>query len=174
MTATRSKKTGRAHGVRRRLALQVVGAFAVVSAVGAWTLGMMASTPSACVAAAAGQLLDDLALARAVSMEGKRVAHIIVFDPGTLSYHVAAVSAPDQPIERPNGSLCRERFASGRLAEVHMQVASMGGDNRVGFGGFGQLDQGDDAVIDLALEDASAQIRIAARTGEASLLEMTR
>lgn len=174
MSATRSKKTGRAHEARRRRGLQVVVAFAVVGAVGAWTLGMMTSTPSACVAAAASQLLDDLALARAVSMEGKRVAHVIVFDPGTLSYHVAPVSAPDQPIERPNGSLCRERFESGRFAEVHMQVASMGGDNRVGFGGFGQLDQGDDAVIDLALEDASAQIRIEARTGEASLLEMAR
>ncbi len=163
----RTKSSLRRRGGPRMV--QAVVALVVIGAVAVLAIAMYASTPQARFADATQQLLDDLQFARAASMAGERNPHVMVFDVDAGAYHVATADRADQPVLRRDGSTCRVKFPTGRGADLRLRVASMGGDDRIGFGGYGQLDQGVDATVALALEDQMVEIRIASRTGEARL-----
>ena len=145
----------------------LVGTAAVVGTVVALAIAMLGSGPTG-LTGARDQLLEDLAFARTVSMQAQPVPHEIVFDPASQCYHVALASDPDTPVRRADGTPCSVSFRDAQWRGVAMRVTAMGGDERVGFGAFGQLDQRADAVVLLSNEQDDLEIHISAQSGTAT------
>ena len=159
----------RARRWRGVMTVQILAGGAVIGVVTAVAVAMFHAAPGTRLSNAAQQLLEDLAFGRQASMQEQRVPHVVVFSLDTERYHVAIAADPDKPVERLDGTVCQADFRTGRLSDVVMRISSMGGDARLGFGAYGQLDQVSDAVIALTLGKETVEIHIDARTGDTSL-----
>ena len=86
---------------------------------------------------------------------------------------VAAASAAGTPIANPaDGNPYVVEFGIGRAAgldRVQISGLSVGGDDQLGFGAFGQLDETKPASITLSIGSAKVEIALDAVTGEASV-----
>ncbi len=118
-------------------------------------------------------LVSDLEYARVASMSNTSDPCVVVFDTTDHEYHLALESDPLTPITNPIGNLpYLTSYGNGRashLTEVRISEVSMGGDSRIGFGRFGELDQATAATITLASGSRSVVITLDPTTGEPSI-----
>ncbi len=122
----------------------------------------------------AGELLmADLAYAQSEAIAHADDRRVIVLDIAGNRYHLAAGSTPSVPLTDPVGKVpYRVVFGQGRaatLGAVGLTAVSVGGDNQLGFGPFGQLDQTTPASITLTAAGRSLTITLDPTTGQASV-----
>lgn len=133
----------------------------------------MGQTASTKLVEAARLLAADLGEAQIESMSHGEDLRLVVFDPDNNAYQIAAASDPDTPITNPIGNTpYRVTFGSdraGALTGVTIQNLSVGGDDKLGFGIYGQLDQTPDATITLACEGKTITLTVQASTGEVTI-----
>jgi Tfp pilus assembly protein FimT len=122
---------------------------------------------------AAEVVVADLEYAQTQSIAHPDDPRVFVLDTANSSYYIAAASNPSTPLTNPVGGLpYKVKFGAGRAASVpsvRFGAISVGGDNRLGFGGYGQLDQSTAATITLSAGTHSLTITLDAVTGEASV-----
>lgn len=122
---------------------------------------------------AARMVEADLAAARIGSITHADDPCVVAFDPSQEAYHVARQSEPETPMTNPaDRRPYRVAFGQGRAGElggVRIESVSVGDDQRLGFGGYGQLDQSGEASITLATEDHRLELTVDPTTGRVSI-----
>ncbi|MEM6459811.1 MAG: hypothetical protein AAF710_10530 [Planctomycetota bacterium] len=122
---------------------------------------------------AAALLAADLDAARAGSLTHADDPRLVVFDADDHAYHVAAASDPATPVTNPfDRRPYRVAFGTGRAAAlglVTLDAWSLNGDDAVGFGVYGQLDQTTPATVTLRAGDTRLTLTLDPDTGEASI-----
>ncbi|HEV2294624.1 MAG TPA: prepilin-type N-terminal cleavage/methylation domain-containing protein [Tepidisphaeraceae bacterium] len=125
------------------------------------------------VRGAAQILVADLEYAQSRSMSqgddpGKRC--LLVIDPDRAGYRITTRSDPTAAVtNKIGGDPYVTRFGSGRassLVNVTVGSYSLGGDQQLGFGALGQLDQPSTATIQLVCGTRSLAITLDPTTGE--------
>ena len=119
---------------------------------------------------AAQVLISDIQFAQGQSMSHSDDPRVIVFEADKSGYTIATKSKPNQPITNPVGQTkYLTKFGQGRaasLTKVRLGALGVGGDDQLGFGGLGQLDQTTPATITLTAGARSIVITIDPITGE--------
>lgn len=119
---------------------------------------------------AADLIVGDLGLAQAGSITHADAPRVIVFDVVNNTYHLATADDPDTPLDHPvTKQPHRVTFGQGiaqHLGDVTLVSTTVGDDNTLGFGIYGELDQTENAVITLTAGERSLTITIDAATGE--------
>jgi len=97
---------------------------------------------------------------------------VLVVESDKAGYHIAAKSAPGTAVANPVGGLPYvTRFGQGRanaLGGVRVGSYGLGGDDQLGFGVLGQLDQTAAATITLQCGSHSVVVTVDPTTGEAT------
>ncbi|MDH3584769.1 MAG: prepilin-type N-terminal cleavage/methylation domain-containing protein [Phycisphaerae bacterium] len=135
------------------------------------TIGSLSTTR---LREAASLLAADLEFARVDTIAHSDEPRMIVFDPATATYHIALASDPVTPITNPvDGQPYLVKFGlrrAGQLDGVAISSVTVdGGDNQLGFGMYGQLDQAAAAVITLEAEGTKIDITLHPTTGEGTV-----
>ncbi len=134
---------------------------------------LFTETDSTRLRAATRLLIADLAFAQIESITNAADTCLVSFDLGAASYTLAKSSTPTSPITDPGTNQPYVvQFGSGRAAElagVSIQAYSLGGDNQVAFGIYGQTDQTTAATITLQAGAMTMTVEIDPSTGEASV-----
>ncbi len=145
----------------------------ILAIAGALAIPQFGSTELAKLRAAAEMVAADIAFAKIDSLAHGDDPRVIVFDSTNERYHIAAQSDPSTPLTNPVGQTpYMTTFGQGRanaLSNVEIDSYSLDGDDMVGFGLFGQLDQTDDATITLSADSATMIITIDATTGTTTI-----
>ena len=122
---------------------------------------------------AAEVLVADLGFAQVESIAHGDSLRVVVFDQNDNSYRIATAAEPTTPITNPVGNLPYVMtVGTGRASEldgVTIQSYSLGGDDQIQFGIYGQLDQTADATVTLGLAGKSVTVTVNATNGEASI-----
>ena len=123
--------------------------------------------------AAAQTLAADIDYARAESAAHGDALRVLVVHAANDRYHIALAGAPATPTAPPV-TTAPYRLESGpgtamRLTGVTISNASLGGDDHVQFGIYGQLDQTTNATITLSAGNRSITITLDAVTGQPSI-----
>lgn len=123
--------------------------------------------------AAAELVAADLGFAQSDSITHADDPRVVTFNTGMSTWFVAKKSAVDTPITEPvTQAAYTTQFGLGRAAQltgVTIQAYSLGGDARLGFGKFGELDQTTAASVTLASGGWTLTITFDPTSGEASL-----
>jgi len=137
---------------------------------------MLGGTNTTRLQAAARLLVADLGFAQAESITHADDPCVVTFDQANGSYAVARSSAPGTPITDPAANQPYvTQFGTGRaagMAGVSIQEYSLGGDNRLGFGIYGQTDQTTPATITLQAGTVTMTVKVDAASGEASIRDL--
>ena len=137
---------------------------------------MIGQTGSSKLRAAASLLEADLAFTQIESMAHADDTRVIVFDASQTKYHIAAASDTATPITNPVGNtpyttvFGKDRATS--IEGVTIESHSLDGDNILGFGIYGQLDQTTDATITLLAGDKRIQLTVDANTGDVTISDI--
>lgn len=127
------------------------------------------------LAEAARLLTADLGAAQIDSITHGDAPRIVVFDTDNHTYRIATVADPDTPVNNPIGNVpYTVTFGSGRargLDGVTFSALTVGGDDQLGFGIYGQLDQAEDAVITLACDGSTITVTVQSSTGDVTISE---
>ncbi len=119
---------------------------------------------------AARLLLADLEYARIRSMAHSDDPSVVRVDSASNRYYIAAASDADTPIANAVGGQSYDTTLGVGRAQmarrVSIQSYDFGGDDQLGFGMYGELDQIGDATIVLAADGHTVTIQIDAATGE--------
>lgn len=134
---------------------------------------MLAGTDATRLKAAGRLLVADLGFAQLESITHADDPCVVTFDQTNGSYTLARKSTPTTPITDPGNNLPYvTQFGTGRaseLAGVSIQSYSLGGDNQIAFGIYGQTDQTTTAVITLKAGTLTVSVQIDPASGESSL-----
>jgi len=145
----------------------------VIAIAAAIVVPRLGSTNVTRLKAAAELLIADLAYAQAESISHSDDPRVVIFDTSAHTYGVFAASDTSTPLTSPTtGQPYVVDFGSGRaagLSDVKLLSLSVGGDNTLGFGKYGQLDQTGDATITLRCHGKQVTITVDPVTGEASV-----
>jgi len=121
---------------------------------------------------AAQMLIADLEYAQSESMSHGDDPRVLVIESDKAGYHIATKSAPGTAVTNPIGAVPYvTRFGQGRgvaLGGVRVGSYNLGGDDQLGFGVLGQLDQTAAATITLQCGSHSVVVTVDPTTGEAS------
>jgi prepilin-type N-terminal cleavage/methylation domain-containing protein len=121
---------------------------------------------------AAQMLIADLEYAQSESMSHGDDPRVLVVESDKAGYHIGTKSAPGTAVANPLGGMPYvTRFGLGRanaLTGVRVSAYSLGGDDQLGFGVLGQLDQTVAATITLQCGNRSVVVTVDPTTGEAS------
>ena len=135
---------------------------------------MLADTDATRLQAATRLLVADLAFAQIESITHADDPRVVTFDSVNASYTIAKSSAPGTPITEPiTNQPYVTQFGSGRASEmtgVTIQGYSLGGDNRIAFGPYGETDQATTATITLQSGTLTMTVQIDPESGETSIL----
>lgn len=160
----------------RRPAFTLMEAMVVVLVIGigsAMVLPMFRDQGAAQLRAAAQLLAADLDAAKIESLTHTDDPRVVIFDLVNHTYHVAASSDPATPITNPfDKKPYRVAFGAGRasaLGLVTISAADLDGDDQLGFGIYGQLDQAAAATVTLAADGHTLTLTIDPATGEATI-----
>lgn len=160
----------RPHGFTTIEVLIVVTIIAIAASL---VLPMMGDTAVTQLRAAAQMLVADLEFAQMGSVAHGEDARVVVFDTTTQTYHIATKSDPTTPIINPtDGKAYVVQYGSGRayqLPDVTISNVSLDGDNQLGFGVYGQLDQAATATVTIAAGGRTITITLDPVTGEATV-----
>ncbi len=142
----------------------------IVAIVSAMAVARLGNTNLTRLRSAANLLAADLSFAQIESIAHADAPRVMVFNSGAGSYHIASVSDLDIPIINPiTKAPYSVRFGQGAAAALHdvtVAPTGVGGDNRLAFGAYGQLDQATAATITLLCGNASITLTIDPLTGE--------
>jgi len=145
-------------------AIMGIGAAMVIPSLG--------STNVSRLKGAAEVLTADISFAQVESISHGDDLRFMVFDTTNHSYYIAAASDLNTPITNPVGNApYKVTFGEGHAKQfegVTIQAVSVGGDDRLGFGMYGELDQGTDATITLASGGKTVVITVSPFSGEVS------
>ncbi len=152
--------------------LEVVIVAAILSIAAALALPMLRDTNLAQLRSGANLVIADLGYAQMESIAHASNPRVVTFDTSSNSYWIASQASPDTPITNPfDQQPYRVTFGCGRacaLAGVTLSAVSVGTDNQLEFGPYGQLDQTSNATITLKSGPHSIVITVDATTGETS------
>lgn len=172
----RRSPTGR-HGGYTLIEVMIL--VVVIAIAGAMATARMGKTNVQRLVSAAQLLAADLGYAQIESITKGEDPRVVVFTAANGSphgYHIAAAATPDTPLLNPVGKVPYQiRFGEGRaaaLSNVTISGQSVGGDGKLGFGLYGQLDQSTNATITLACEGKTLTLTVNAVSGEVSLGEV--
>ncbi|MEM7625280.1 MAG: prepilin-type N-terminal cleavage/methylation domain-containing protein [Planctomycetota bacterium] len=122
---------------------------------------------------AAQLLAADLDAAKAESLTHADDPRVVVFDLTNHIYQIAPSSTPATAITNVyDKKPYIVQFGKGRasaLPDVTISSVDLNGDNQLGFGIYGQLDQAVPATITLAADGATVTLTIDPATGEATI-----
>ena len=165
----------RPHPARRRAfsLVEVLIVVMILGIVAALAAPMFGDVNTSKLRAAAQILAADLAFAQAESITHGQDTRVVVFDTTDHAYHLAANSDTATALTNPvGGGDYRVTFGSGSahaLDGVQITAVSVGGDDTLGFGMYGNLDQGADATVTLSIDGQSITVTLDADTGESSI-----
>ncbi|MEM9914827.1 MAG: hypothetical protein AAF911_07700 [Planctomycetota bacterium] len=146
---------------------------AVLSIASALAVPMFRDQGPTQLRSAAKLLAADLDAAKVESLTHGDDPRLVVFDTTNHTYHLAATSDPATPITNPvDRQPYLVDFGLGRAAAlgmVEIQSVDLDGDDELGFGLYGQLDQTTAATITLAAGDATVTLTLDPATGEATI-----
>ncbi|MEM9418108.1 MAG: prepilin-type N-terminal cleavage/methylation domain-containing protein [Planctomycetota bacterium] len=149
---------------------------AVLSIISALAVPMFRGQDATQLREAAKLLAADLDAAKVESMTHADDLRLVLFDTTNHTYHIAAASDPNTPITNPMGRQpYLVDFGQGRAAAlslVQIHSVDLDGDDELGFGLYGQLDQATPATITLAANDARLTLTLDPATGEATIGEI--
>ena len=167
---------GARRAARRSAGFTLVEVLIVVVILGilaALAVPRMGRTDTTRLRSASAMLVADLEFAQVESMAHGNAPRAVVFDNAGGHYHLALSSSPDTPIVHPvDRAPYRVEYGTRsalQLEGVTVSSFSLNGDNMVGFGVYGQLDQTTPATITLAAGDRSVTITLDAITGEPTI-----
>jgi len=145
----------------------------IAGIIAAMALPMMAGTDSTRLAAAARLLIADLGFAQIESIAHGDDPCVVVFDTATNSYRITSSSDTATAITNPaDNRPYVTQFGQGRAAEMNgvtIEAYSLGGDDQLGFGIYGQPDQTSPATITLAAGTSTLTITVDPGDGEATV-----
>ncbi|MCP4247272.1 MAG: prepilin-type N-terminal cleavage/methylation domain-containing protein [bacterium] len=145
----------------------------IAGIVAAMALPMVGDTDTTRLTGAARLLIADLGFAQVESIAHPDDPCVVVFDNGSDSYMVTHSSDTATAITNPaDGKAYTTAYGTGRAAEltgVTIQSYSLNGDDELGFGTFGQLDQTTPATVTLAAGGSTITIQLDPTSGEASV-----
>lgn len=146
----------------------------VIAILGALAVPMLRGTDASRLRSAALMLQSDIDFARGLSITDSDDPAVLTLDAVNHGYHVGLSSNPATAIQNPATRtpyvvVFGEGSRAGHLGGVRIVSLDVGGDDALGFGRYGQLDQADDAAIDLASGDFELSVRVDATLGEASI-----
>ena len=126
--------------------------------------------------AAARMLVADLEFARSESMVHDLDGRMLVLDGRRRGYAIVTTGNPTTPVVHPaDGGSYMIRYGEGwaaELGDVSVVGFALGGDTRLGFGIYGQLDQTSDATITLGTPGHTITVTLNADTGDAEVGEI--
>ncbi|QQE11041.1 prepilin-type N-terminal cleavage/methylation domain-containing protein [Planctomycetota bacterium] len=150
--------------------LMVVMILAIASAIG---VPMLSDTTESKLTQAAKLISADIALAQNESIthgDNLRVMRVIE---GSDTYWISTQSDTETPIlDKAQGGSYLVKFGQGRassLGGITIETVSFNDDEMLGFGLYGQLDEGDDQTITLRKDSKRICLTIAASSGEVSV-----
>lgn len=130
---------------------------------------MFGSTDAHKLSWAATQLESDIVFAQAESFVHADNPRLVVFDTAANKYSIITQADPLAPLTHPiSGKPHTVAFGKGdftHLSGVKIQGYALGGDDRLGFGLYGQLDQTTDASIVLVAGEPAATVTITVNSG---------
>ncbi len=150
--------------------LIVVSLIAIVASL---VVPLVSDTRVTQLRAAAQMLVADLQFAQMESIAHGQDGRVVVFDTVNQTYHIGTQSNPTTPITNPtDGKSYTVQFGSGRASELQdVTIAgyTLDGDDRLGFGVYGQLDQTIAASITLSAAGRTVTLTLDPITGETSV-----
>jgi type II secretory pathway pseudopilin PulG len=153
--------------------VEMVAVIICLALAAALVLPSMSNTASTRLAAAADMIIADLEFAQTQTLARADDPRLLVFDPSSASYFVAARSDPATPlVNQVGGEPYLVHFGTGRgaaAAGVGFGGLEVGTDNALGFGAVGQLDQTTVAAVRLECEGRRLEITLDPVTGSASV-----
>ncbi len=153
--------------------IEIMVVVTVLSIASALVLPMFRDQGATQLRSAAKLLAADLDAAKVESLTHGDDPRVVVFNTTTHTYHLAAASDPTTPITNPfDRKPYAVTFGTGRAAALGMvdiQSVSLDGDDELGFGLYGQLDQTTPATITLAADDATLTLTLDPDTGETTI-----
>ena len=162
------------HGAFTFLEVMIVLAILAIAVVLA--IPMFSQTNITKLQGAARLLQADLGFAQIESISHGDDPRVMVFDTGNNRYHIAASSDPTTPIINPTGGAPYVlQFGLGRatgMDGVTISSLSVGGDDQLQFGIYGELDQATPATMTLSSGGRSVTITVDADTGDTSVSEI--
>lgn len=136
-------------------------------------LPMFGSLDSNRLTSAAGLLEADLAACQVESMSHSEDLRVFVVAAAGAGYRIAPASDTDTPITNPaTRTPYAVTFGQGpakQMTGVTISTYSLGGDNQLKFGLYGQLDQAANATITLAKSGHSITLTIDPTTGQTTI-----
>lgn len=162
----------RAHGITLIELLIVVMILSVAALLVVPAIGRGSGST---LAQAAEVLAADIAYAQIHAISHGETRAVIVFADTHDGYHIAPADDPDTPITNPTDKLpYRVTFGNARtseLAGVMIAGLDLAGDDdetayQLGFGIYGELDQGEDATITLAAGSERITLTVDPATGQ--------
>lgn len=137
---------------------------------------MFSQTDVSKLRGAARLLQADLGFAQIESVSHGDDPRVMVFDTVNHRYHIAAASDSATPITNPaDGAPYVLEFGLGRAAGmdgVTISSLSVGGDDQLQFGIYGELDQSTPATMTLSLGGKSVTITVDPDTGDTSVSDI--
>ncbi len=153
--------------------MEVMIVLLIISIVAAMAVARLGDTAASRLRSAAQTLVADLGYAQVESIGHGDDPRVVVFDLVHHRYHIAPAAQSATPITHPiSKAPYRVTFGQGAanvLAGVTIAAVSVGGDDQLQFGAYGQLDQAVAATITLAAGGHRVTITIDPVSGEATI-----
>lgn len=153
--------------------IEIMTIVAVIAIGSALVMPMFRDQSATQLRSAAQLLAADLDAAKIESLTHANDPRLVVFDLENHRYHLAASSDPDTPITNPfDRNPYRVTFGSKRAAAlglVRIGNLSLDGDDQLGFGIYGQLDQTAPATIQLTADNDAITLTLDPATGEVEI-----
>ncbi len=142
----------------------------ILAIAAALAVPMLGDTAGSKLRGAASMLVADLSFTQIESISHGDDTRLIVFDNPNDTYHIAAASDSATPITNPiNGRPYLIDYGSGAtdsLVGVTIDSYALDGDDELGFGVYGSLDQTTDATITLGCDGLTITVTVDVETGE--------
>ena len=146
---------------------------AIMAILAAMAVPMMTRTEHTQLRAAADRLVADLAFAQIHSISHGDDPCVVVFDADTESYRLTAASDTGTALTNPIGKgLYQITYGQGTandLISVTIDSYDLDGDDQLGFGIYGQLDQAANATVTLESGGSTLTVTVDPVTGETSI-----
>lgn len=153
--------------------VEIMTVVIVMAIAAALAVPMLGNTSVTKLQGAASALVADLSYAQIESLAHSEDKRVVVFDNPNDTYHIALSSDTATPINNPtNKEPYLIDYGTGPAASltgVTISSYDLDGDDLLGFGIYGGLDQATDATITLACEGFSAIITVDPNTGESTV-----
>ena len=153
--------------------VEVLTVVIILGIAAALAVPMMSNTAVTKLQGASSALVADLSYAQIESLAHSEDKRVVVFDNPNDTYHIALTSDTATPIYNPT---TKEPYlvdygeeAAKSLDGVTITSYDLDGDDILGFGIYGGLDQATDATITLACDGFSVTITVDPNTGEATI-----